>query len=695
MARHSRQESAVGTTATSLHILSAAVDYLHRLPEDIEKAYRKLGYARPRKTGGQAAKRVILAPDANGDWLSIHDAENDRIDSGELKQLAVDITKKLGTVALLTSVYDSDSFEFVMFHNGKQVDAAVSDPEGHDGGLKMLKGKRRAQAWRSMFIARDLRRAPPAGRQGTLLQAWEERLKTPPRSTSPFAEDELGAWCALAGLAPENATTIFDDLVEREDQTGRTMLLFERAAAKPAKAAAATGATLAYYRSDDDCPYLRFFPEPWPRHPGAPDKEQWAIVSSGGIAGLRLRLSIDGPAPVQLQRIHLRALPFYNGQITSTTSIAEYEWTAADPGAPSQPELTLELPDFIVPAADPQSRRQVILILIVQTTLLQEGEATLSPSVETLDGLRPCPALPPLRLRALRPSWVPLVSRTQAPCAARIEKILRLNTPSVWSGVAMVPLDSGDARERARSLAEKWLEQLSPEAETMAIVHTKKHMSPSFNILKTTRTLPIAELTGDKLWSRLFDQEADYQTIFIGLARSGSPHPQAGVTIQASLRGSGSLFGRKTLACAIWLIDHPEVHCQIGGSAETAAEIFQAWIGTVEPLQAWVSRAAWIPEFTTYEDFMQTAYESAVSPDWSRADRLPRLPWLRFVATKIWLDESFVADLDPQQIEAVAEIDRQGRTTALSLRPGRSLMELEQALAPILPRFSGRHLHRE
>jgi len=44
-------------------------------------------------------------------------------------------------------VYDSDSFEFVMFHNGKQVDAAVSEPESHAGGLRMWKGKRRAQVW--------------------------------------------------------------------------------------------------------------------------------------------------------------------------------------------------------------------------------------------------------------------------------------------------------------------------------------------------------------------------------------------------------------------------------------------------------------------------------------------------------------------------------------------------------------------
>src|SRR5580700_5886659 len=195
----------MGTTATSLHILAEVVGVGPRLVSDIEKAYRRLGYVRPKKASA-AAKRVILARDASGDWLSIVDSDNDRLDTGELKQLAVAVTRKLGTVALLTSVYDSDSFEFILFHNGKQVDAAVSEPESHAGGLRMLKGKRKAQAWHSAFIGRDFRRAVLAGRQGRLLEGWQERLKTPPRATTPFAEDELRAWCALAGLAPTNVT---------------------------------------------------------------------------------------------------------------------------------------------------------------------------------------------------------------------------------------------------------------------------------------------------------------------------------------------------------------------------------------------------------------------------------------------------------------------------------------------------------
>jgi hypothetical protein len=348
------------------------------------------------------------------------------------------------------------------------------------------------------------------------------------------------------------------------------------------------------------------------------------------------------------------------------------------------------MPAFVVPAADAQSRRQVILLLHIQATLPEEGEATLTPSIETIDGIRPSPALPPLRLRALRPAWVPLVSRSDTPDRGRDAAVLRLNTPSVWSAVAILPGGRGDARERARALAEAWLARLSPEAGTVALVHTQKHMSASFNVSKNNRTLPFAELTRDRSWPRLFDDETDYQTVTIGLARPDSPHPDAGLTVQASLRGFGAVLGRETLSCAIWLIDRPEIHARIGGSAETAAEVFEQWIATVEPGEAWIARAAWIPEFNTYEDFVQTAYESAVARDWHGGDRPPPNPWLRFVAARLWLHDSLMQALDPGPLEAVAELARRGRVTALSLRPGRSLAELEAALLPILPRFHDR-----
>jgi hypothetical protein len=160
------------------------------------------------------------------------------------------------------------------------------------------------------------------------------------------------------------------------------------------------------------------------------------------------------------------------------------------------------------------------------------------------------------------------------------------------------------------------------------------------------------------------------------------------------LRGRGRLGGNATISCALWVIDHQEAWQRIGSSADAAAEVFERWLGTAEPLQAWIARAAWIPEFDTYEDFMPTLYERTLAPEWRQADRAAPAPRLRYVAPKLWLDESFMGALDARQLEAVAEPSRRGRVTALSLRAGRSPAELEAALAPILPRLYDGHMPR-
>jgi hypothetical protein len=207
-----------------------------------------------------------------------------------------------------------DSFEFIMFHNGKQVDAAVSDPEGHTGGLKMLKGKRRAQAWRDVH-GRDFRRAVQAGRQGKLLECWEERLKVPPRLTACFWRT---SWAPGARL-----------LLSRPKMRRRSARSWSRARIRPGSRSLSSSAPPPSRLK------RRWRPRAWPRYPGMSGRH------GAGPAGARL----------------CARLPFYNGQLTLLTSIAEHEWTAPDPGAACPAELTIEIPGFVVPAADPQGRR--------------------------------------------------------------------------------------------------------------------------------------------------------------------------------------------------------------------------------------------------------------------------------------------------------------------------------------------------
>ena len=181
------------------------------------------------------------------------------------------LSKRLASVAILTSIYDGDTFELVLFHKGKQVDAAVSDPGSHRGGLKILAGKRRAQTWLGMFYMRDLARARRSGSAEPFshrraLESWQERLKEVEASES-LAENHLAEWCEVAGLDPDRAFGNCSEFTLKAAD-GQITLAFERAGlpATKAKLTAVSGATIdfKYLRSEDDCPYHRFFPAAWP-----------------------------------------------------------------------------------------------------------------------------------------------------------------------------------------------------------------------------------------------------------------------------------------------------------------------------------------------------------------------------------------------------------------------------------------------
>jgi hypothetical protein len=90
------------------------------------------------------------------------------------------------------------------------------------------------------------------------------------------------------------------------------------------------------------------------------------------------------------------------------------------------------------------------------------------------------------------------------------------------------------------------------------------------------------------------------------------------------------LSDRVTLgsSCAIWLIEHEQVRRQIGSSVQVAAEVFEGWIGTVEPLQAWIARAAWIPS-STPGSFGNIAACLVSRPVFSGADIAATTPPLR------------------------------------------------------------------
>ena len=491
-------------------------------------------------------------------------------------------------------------------------------------------------------------------------------------------------------IARSAITAILPEALSADGQITLTLERTGTPAGKAKPPAAPDGAVaLKYLVSGDDCPYHGFFPAPWPTFPGATARYRWYVASSGaGFTGLRLRLDIDGPAPLNVEGIGLTVYRFYNGQVTSMTPVAEH-------AGPLPPEGVVEIADITVPAVDPQTRRQFLLQLDVNVRMPEAGEATLIPVLAPLQAEIQPPSLPPLRLAAVQPSWVPIVSRSEKLDAGRLQAILRLNTPSVLSAAAILPDDGDASRDRARELIETWLARLRPDPGGTAVIRTQ-HMSPSKRLAKSTRSVPLEALATDKLWPKLFAEASGYQTVLIGLHQADMPHPHAGVALQGPIQ----LFRRPVLEpalnCALWMLDHQSVHRALGVSPEAMIDLFETWLASIDPLQAWVARAAWIPEFNSWEDFARTPYENASTVDWfrSRTDdfaaggRISLVRRLRFAAPKLWLDESLMREVDRAALEKIAALRQRRRATEIELRPGRSLAELETALAPLLPTFA-------
>src|SRR4029453_7883852 len=117
----------------------------------IVRAYTTLGFERAKTAPPEGGKHVILLRKDGDAFLSVYDSDNAALDTGELKDLALAASKIFKTAAVCTSLYDSDTFEVVVFNAGKQVDLVMTDPEQYSGPLKVLKDASRASRWSKIF----------------------------------------------------------------------------------------------------------------------------------------------------------------------------------------------------------------------------------------------------------------------------------------------------------------------------------------------------------------------------------------------------------------------------------------------------------------------------------------------------------------------------------------------------------------
>ncbi len=658
----------MGTTASSLHLLlPPGIDDLGA--RELRHAYETLGYASA--PGGDSAKRVVLAAQESSRYVSVYDSDNDKLDTGELKELAARLSERLHTVALHTAVYDSDASLFLLYHDGKQIDAAVEGELWTLDGLRVMPAATRAKRWRELFGGPCPK--PAAG--GSL-----------------FAEDALARWCAAAGLPPARAMAITEDFIEPGGAL-QTTLYFERDAARPTAAARPLGTQqIKFFRSDDDQPYLAVYPAAWPALPRERQLASWGAAASGpGFRGLRLRFEIEATGSVELAGVTVVAWPFFSGQVTSLKTVASASWSGLNETIEGCATIVKEAPDFDLPATQSESRKQFLILSQVALRLHAGSIATIRPAFEPLDGAFASLVLPPVRIAGVEPLW-------HTAAGASPDVLAALNQPSIATRWATLPDGLQPSRTLAKAWLERWLASFSPPSGTTARVFAETQMSRQLKTSKSNWSAGPERLALEKRWPRLFEAERDYRFATIELTFPGEIFPAAGAVLFSAhrnpLKDDEQPQAQEPLNCALWFIDDAAVYERFGTTPEQQERIFAQWLEETGALQAWSTAATWFPAEVGERGL--TLYERAiVNIDYPyRGAQLQQVvgqsrSWparrLRFVARRLWLSDALFAQTNRELLEKSATIRRRGSLVELILRDDATLNTLEEALAPILP----------
>jgi hypothetical protein len=185
----------MGLTCASLHLFApdcAAAE----LDKTIDAAGDRLGYERIDKP--EEADRELTAVPAPP-WISFFDLSNPNTVTDDLTGLGKQLSAVSKRPVLLTAVWDSDVFGFLLFEHGKQVD-------GHASGRGLLPGR--------------IRKWPPDKRAREWSRTFERSIgvEAVQRLTEKgllFAEELLARCCEMVGLSGDLAARVPRDLDAR------------------------------------------------------------------------------------------------------------------------------------------------------------------------------------------------------------------------------------------------------------------------------------------------------------------------------------------------------------------------------------------------------------------------------------------------------------------------------------------------
>ncbi len=289
----------MGNTCASFHVVMHGPRevILPKVIQAVSRAYTAIGYERSQKHVSGGKHIVLMAPDGQR-FASIFDSTNAQMDDGELKDVALKATKSLMTAAAFTSIYDSDSYEFILFSNGRQVDCLMDGDETNDSISKQMKPVARSKNWSSYFVR----------------PITSEEITSAALRNSAFADDNISALSQLIGLSKGQSQLQYQDV--RDDTAAHIKhLFFKRKEQILAKVVDGQQSFSQFY----DPFYSRMisvYPASWPAKLATEISPTWLVLSDGaGFTDARAVLTVEGPEGLSLQQIFVNGCKFHNGQI--------------------------------------------------------------------------------------------------------------------------------------------------------------------------------------------------------------------------------------------------------------------------------------------------------------------------------------------------------------------------------------------
>lgn len=709
------------------------------------RAYTKLGYERVKKDGD---KHVIVRRSGQY-FLSAYDSDSAHLDNGELKQIALSLSKSFKGIALVTSLYDSDSFEFVVFDRGKQVDLLMTDLESYSGPLQTLPEKTRAQKW-SKMIGRNVTR-------DDVQNACRE---------SVFADDIINRLAGLFSLADGQCQINFHDLKSDDDGDIVAQYFFQKK--EPVESSVCDGvANLLDYLDPDNSRAQLLYPSGFPIALNDVHPFPWLILSEGaGFDSGKIELKVIGPKGLDVTEVFVKGVKFHNGQMVGDLETALPVRTLEEaevvrrlhtftpnticctelPDGKQLSELVVNFSDLKIPTAVATRTTQILLIVQAKfiASVCGDWDLQLSITPTTTDSKESlCHQMPKLRIVALDQNWLPVVSglcpgtiydttglgegRTGAAMVSEFQRAQKrvveyrgLDFPAVLSNVIILR-EHAEALDSCVEYINGWLDKVEEPDDWELRIFTEKEMTAAGSITKNKRSMPLKDFRNDKNWRKLFDPGSKLQTLKILAQSSKTLVPCAGFGYQKSMTSAATsdycasalnktlskmrgrefenLSNASSLHLFNWVLNHPEPITALGASAEEMQKHLDEFVSRAPVLQAWHAGMTWIPLFDCGDQWSTTLYESYSVLNWFRGicgddggiDRFKMLDgWcsnvLRMVAPHMWISESLLKQVDRESLEKVADLQTNSAgLTRILLRPGCEILQLELALLPILP----------